>query len=61
MVAEGTLEMSTVLESLEDWDSLGVVSTIAIVDGMFGIQLDGEVIANCITLGDLIERIKSQL
>ncbi|MEK4513071.1 hypothetical protein EJP82_21185 [Paenibacillus anaericanus] len=61
MVAEGTLEMSTVLENLEDWDSLAVVSTMAIADNMFGVQLDGEEIVSCTTFGELIDKVKNQL
>jgi len=36
-----------------DWDSLAIVSTIALVDDCFNVTLDGESLAACKTIGDI--------
>jgi acyl carrier protein len=36
-----------------DWDSLAIVSTIALVDDCFNVTLDGEALAACRTIGDI--------
>jgi len=36
-----------------DWDSLAIVSTIALVDDCFNVTLDGESLASCKTIGDI--------
>jgi len=36
-----------------DWDSLAIVSTIALVDDCFNVTLDGEGLAACKTVGDI--------
>ncbi|MEX5748173.1 acyl carrier protein [Massilia sp. X63] len=43
------------------WDSLALVSTIALVDDCFNVMLDGTALAACKTIGDieaLIEKAK---
>lgn len=47
--------------SSHNWDSLAIVSTIALVDDCFNIMLDGNSLGSCKTLVDiekLIEAIK---
>jgi acyl carrier protein len=41
------------------WDSLAIVSTIALVDDCFGIMLKGDALMNCLTVAD-IEGLISQ-
>ncbi len=36
-----------------DWDSLAVVSTIALVDDCFNVMLDGKALAACETVADI--------
>lgn len=38
------------------WDSLAVVSTIALVDDCFNVMLDGQALAACVTVAD-VERL----
>jgi acyl carrier protein len=38
------------------WDSLAIVSTIALVDDCFGLMLDGQSLGQCETIAD-IEKI----
>lgn len=45
------------------WDSLAVVSTIALVDDCFNVMLDGQALAACVTVADvegLIEAAKKK-
>lgn len=41
------------------WDSLAIVSTIALVDDCFGVMLEGIALTNCLTVAD-IESLISQ-
>lgn len=36
-----------------DWDSLAIVSTIALVDDCYNVMLDGESLGACKTIGDI--------
>lgn len=36
-----------------DWDSLAIVSTIALADDCFSVMLDGKALAACATVGDI--------
>ena len=42
-----------------DWDSLAVISTIAIVDSVYGKMLSGEKIQNCTTFQDVLDLIQN--
>jgi acyl carrier protein len=50
----GTLKGSEVLDSLDGWDSLGVISFMALADENFGINLQPRQIAGCTTVAELI-------
>ncbi|HYD70513.1 phosphopantetheine-binding protein [Azospirillum sp.] len=51
----GTLKGDEVLEALESWDSLAVISFIALVDETFGTVVAGEKLAKAATIADLLE------
>ena len=42
-----------------DWDSLAVVSTIALIDQCFDIMLNGRDLANCESIKDIMNLIKA--
>ena len=48
-----TLSIDTSLSSL-DWDSLAIISTIALVDECLGEVISAEKIAECKTIGDIV-------
>lgn len=59
---------STVLESkeeitpdtkLEIWDSLAVVSTIAVIDDVYGKFVDGKKLMACNTAGDILRLVEA--
>lgn len=50
----GTLTIATRLEDLEEWDSLAVISFIALVDETFGRVVEGEKLVRAETVADLL-------
>lgn len=50
----GTLTGDETLESLESWDSLAVISFIALVDEKLEIVVEGEKLARAKTVADLL-------
>lgn len=53
-LAPGTLTGTEALEDLEGWDSLAVISFIAMVDERFGIVVEGEKLAAARRVSDLL-------
>ena len=47
------ISLDTSLSSL-DWDSIAIISAIAIADECFGVVISAEKIAECQTIGDII-------
>jgi len=52
-VDEGTLSFDQQVSELEDWDSLAVISFIAMADENFDVILDGEQLLGVRTIDDL--------
>ena len=50
----GTLKGSEILDGLEGWNSLAVISFMALVDEHFGVSLQPRQIAGCSTIADLL-------
>ena len=50
----GTLQGPEALDSLAGWDSLAVVSLIAMVDEQLGMTFQPKAIAGCRTVDDLV-------
>ena len=44
-----------------DWDSLAVISTIALIDEHFGIMIPGQEISQCKGFSDLLSLIESRM
>ena len=44
-----------------DWDSLAVISAIALIDEHFGIMVPGQAISECLGIPDLLSLINSYL
>ncbi len=51
---EGVLNKDDLLENYEEWDSLAVISLIAIVDEKFGKTLTGKDIKSYKTVADVL-------
>ncbi|MCW2243733.1 acyl carrier protein [Azospirillum canadense] len=50
----GTLTGAEELESLDNWDSLAVISFIALVDEKLGLVVEGEKLAKAKAIDDLL-------
>lgn len=60
-LAPGSLAGDEKLEALESWDSLAVISFIALVDERFGIVVEGRRLAQARTIDDLLALVDSKL
>ena len=50
---ETELKMDTVLDELEEWDSLSMMATMAFLDKNFGVKLKIADIKTLVTIGDI--------
>lgn len=53
-VAAGAIEVSTVLDDLDEWDSVNKLSLIILMDEEFGRAIDGQDIKALKTIGDIL-------
>lgn len=51
---QGSLEVTTELDSLEDWDSVAAISLIALVDEHFDKTISGAMIKEFNTVQDIV-------
>lgn len=51
------LNPDTKLDSLEEWDSLGIMAVIAMLDKKFDIRLKGDEIASLHNIGDILRHM----
>jgi len=58
---EGSLKGNESLADIPEWDSLAVISFIALVDEKLGLAVDGEALANAETVGDLLALVHEKL
>jgi len=49
----GSIQPQTMLDRVEAWDSVSVISFIAMVDQDYGVSIRAKAIAECQTVGDL--------
>jgi acyl carrier protein len=57
----GSLAGDEQLADLPEWDSLAVISFIALVDEKLGLPVDGDMLANAQTIGDLLALVREKL
>ena len=55
---EEELGMEMTLEDLEDWDSLSLVSFIAMANASYGKRITAEQISKAVTVSDLYDLVK---
>jgi acyl carrier protein len=53
-----SLTRSAVLTEIPGWDSLRVVEFVATLDSEYGITVDFEKMAGCVTVGDLSDLVE---
>ena len=49
------------LEDYEEWDSLSVLSVLAMIDADYDVMLESEALADLVTVGDLIALMESKI
>ena len=59
--APGSIAETTRLDSLEGWDSVGMLSTMAVFDERLSVVLAPEKLAACKTGADLLDLVKDKL
>lgn len=59
--APGTVKGTEALRDLAGWDSLALVSFIAVVDERFGVTLSASKLQKCETVGDLVALLPTPL
>lgn len=59
-LADVEINYETVLEDLEVWDSLAVLSVISMADVDFGVKITGEDVHNCKTIRDLAALVSNK-
>lgn len=59
-LAKTVLECDAITEDspLDPWDSLAVVSTIAVIDDVYGKFVDGKALMACQTAGDILRLVE---
>ena len=57
---KGTLKEDQILDKLPEWDSLAVISFIALADATYKVNLDPKQLASCKTIGDLAVQIEER-
>lgn len=57
----GTVRPDQALEELPDWDSLAMVSFIAVVNGQFGLTLQAEKLTNAKSVADLLALVQNHI
>lgn len=53
-ILDATVTPSTELATLGTWDSLTAVLIVALIDDVTGHSVDGQKIAQCVTVGDVL-------
>ena len=55
------ISSSTILQSVDvDWDSLAIISTIALIDETYGRPITGKQLEECHTVGDILKLVDSE-
>ena len=56
-VQRSSISSNTKLSDLE-WDSMALISTMALIDEIFEIVVAGDQLSDCITIGDILLLVK---
>lgn len=59
-VEPGTLAAETLLEDFELWDSLAVLTTIAMADAEYDVGLSGDELGECATVRDIFDLVSTK-
>jgi acyl carrier protein len=54
---EGEFDINVELEEFEEWDSMGYISVMSMLDEKYGKEVDANQLKDCKTLADLYELV----
>ena len=57
-IEKDTLDENKLLEDMEEWDSMAVISLIAMFDSVFGKEVKAEEIRKFKTIKDIIDKME---
>ncbi len=57
----GSLQESTLLADIPQWDSLAVLTMLAQFDAEYGVQVSGMEMQQCRTVGDLFRTVQTKV
>lgn len=60
-ISDGNLALDTQFKTLEQWDSLASVSTVAMVYANYDVQISGNELVGCTTVADILELVTAKL
>lgn len=55
LMDKDTLEEAAELTGIEEWDSMAVISAIAMIDDIFGKEIEPDEVKKCKTVKDIID------
>lgn len=56
----GSITLATELSTIPQWDSLAVLTILAMADAEFGVTLSGNEINKCVRVGDILQLIRDK-
>lgn len=61
ILEEDEIKLEDRLEDFEEWDSLSVLSVLAMIDSDYNVMLESEALADLTTVGDLFALVESRI
>ena len=59
-IQDSVIDLSTKFRDLENWDSLSFLSVLAMIDEEYDVIIEGNDFRRLVTIGDLVNEIKSK-
>ena len=56
-IEKNAISESSILSELE-WDSMALISTMALIDEVFALVVSGDQLTECITVADILKLVK---
>ena len=56
-IEKNAISESSILSELE-WDSMALISTMALIDEVFAVVVSGDQLTECITVADILKLVK---
>jgi len=55
---KGTLAEETILNDINEWDSIAKLSLVALIEDEFGSKISGEQVRNLVSIKDILKLMK---